>query len=96
MGDAHPVLGLGVLDARLHGGDIVRLWNIPVSVSLAAGRRWLQQAVAFHLGKLTEESRGPLLHRIGPERRYRYRFINPLMRPFIFMKALEDQFVNLD
>ena len=32
-GDAHAVLGLGVLDARLHGGDIVRLWTIPVSVS---------------------------------------------------------------
>ena len=35
-GDAHAVLGLGVLDARLHGGDIVRLWTIPVSVSLDA------------------------------------------------------------
>ena len=31
---AGPVFGLGVLDARLHGGDIVRLWTIPVSVSL--------------------------------------------------------------
>ncbi len=35
-GDAHPVLGLRVLDARLHSGDIVRLWTIPVSVSLAS------------------------------------------------------------
>ncbi len=33
VGDAHPVLGLGVLDALLHGGDIVRLWSHPVSVS---------------------------------------------------------------
>ena len=38
---AGPVFGLGVLDARLHGGDIVRLWTIPVSVSLAISRRWL-------------------------------------------------------
>ncbi len=31
--DAHPVARLRVLYARLHGGDIVRLWTIPVSVS---------------------------------------------------------------
>jgi Cdc6-like AAA superfamily ATPase len=37
----------------------------------------IQQTVAFHLGKLIETSRGPLLRRIGPERRYRYGFVNP-------------------
>lgn len=56
----------------------------------------IQQTVAFHLGKLTEEGRGPLLQRMGPERRYRYRFINPLMRPFIFMKAVQDDLVKFD
>jgi len=49
-----------------------------------------QQQFAFHLGKLIEEDRGPLLHRTGPERRYRYQFANPLMRPFIIMKAVAD------
>ncbi len=54
----------------------------------------IQQTVAFHLGKLTEVSRGPLLERIGPERRYRYRFINPLMRPFVLMKATADNLIR--
>jgi hypothetical protein len=54
------------------------------------GRPVIQQTVAFHLGKLTEPSRGPLLQRTGPERRYRYRFINPLMRPFTLIKATAD------
>lgn len=58
------------------------------------GRPVIQQTVAFHLGKLTEVSRGPLLERIGPERRYRYRFISPLMRPFILMKATADNLVR--
>jgi hypothetical protein len=44
----------------------------------------------FHLGKLTDASHGPLLERIGPERRYRYRFINPMMRPFVYIKATTD------
>jgi len=57
------------------------------SLSAILGRTVIQQTVAFHLGKLTEQSKGPLLERIGPERRYRYRFINPLMRPFVLMKA---------
>ena len=54
------------------------------------GRPVIQQTVAFHLGKLIEASRGPLLERTGPERRYRYRFIDPLMRPFVLMKAAAD------
>lgn len=50
----------------------------------------IQQTLAYHLGKLTEPERGPLLERTGQERRYRYRFLNPLMRPFIIMKAMDD------
>lgn len=53
-------------------------------------RKVIQETFAFHLGKLIEPSRGPLLERTGPERRYRYRFIDPLMRPFVLMKAAAD------
>jgi hypothetical protein len=63
------------------------------ALSKILGRPVIQQTVAFHLGKLTEASRGPLLERIGPERRYRYRFINPLMRPFTLIKATMDGMV---
>ena len=49
------------------------------------GRTVRPQTVAYHLGKLTEPDRGPLLQRTGPRRRYRYRFTNPLMQPFILM-----------
>jgi len=53
-----------------------------------------QQAMSYHLGKLTEQDRGPLLERIGPERRYRYRFVNALMRPFIIMQAMNDGLIT--
>ena len=48
----------------------------------------IQQSVTYHLGKLISETRGPLLERSGEERRYRYRFQNPMMRAFIIMKAM--------
>jgi Cdc6-like AAA superfamily ATPase len=59
-------------------------------LSQLLGRPVIQETFAFHLGKLIEDSRGPLLERTGPERRYRYRFIDPLMRPFVLMKAAAD------
>ncbi len=60
-------------------------------MGILLGRAAHQQTVAYHLGKLTEPDRGPLLQRTGPRRRYRYRFINPLMRPFVLMLPLPER-----
>jgi hypothetical protein len=68
--------------------------DVQDSLSRILGRQVIQQTVAFHLGKLIEESRGPLLQRVGPERRYRYRFKNPLMRPFVLIKATSDGLIK--
>ncbi len=68
--------------------------DVQESLSGILGRPVQQQTIAFHLGKLIEDSRGPLLARIGPERRYRYRFVNPLMRPFVLMKAMADGLIR--
>ncbi len=43
---------------------------------------------ARHLVQFCEE-RGPVLERRGGERRWRYRFINPMMRPYVIMRAYE-------
>jgi Cdc6-like AAA superfamily ATPase len=48
------------------------------------------QTLSYHLRKMTEPGRGPLLERIGPERRYRFRFLKPFMRPFIAMTAINE------
>ena len=52
------------------------------------------QTVAPFLTGLLQPDRGPLLERTGPQRRYRYRFVNPLMRPFILMKAMNDGLIT--
>lgn len=47
-----------------------------------------------HLNALTEDSRGPLLDVKGLSRRFRYRFTNPLMQPFVVMKGIADGLID--
>lgn len=41
----------------------------------------------YHLGKLSSGERGNIFEKIGTEKRHRYRFTNPLMRPYIRLEA---------
>lgn len=45
-------------------------------------------AYAKHLRDLCLDIRGPVLERTGTERRYRYRFINPLMQPYVLLNSI--------
>lgn len=47
-----------------------------------------------HLKNFCEESRGPVLEKIGAKHRFRFRFVNPLMRPFVVMKGFVDRRVT--
>lgn len=50
-----------------------------------------------HLDKFSADvSRGPVLEKRGSSRRFRFRFRNPLLRPFIIMKGLKDGAINGD
>lgn len=45
---------------------------------------------AQHLKAFSEDERGPVLSREGQQRRWRYRFKSPLMRPYIVMRGYAD------
>lgn len=52
-----------------------------------------------HLDDFCAEARGPILKKTGPMRRYRYRFINPMMPPFVVMQGIKQKLLdgtNLD
>lgn len=53
------------------------------------GRKYGIPAFATHLKQFCGDRRGRILERIGTPRRYRFRFSNPLMQPFIIMKGLD-------
>lgn len=42
------------------------------------------------LPRLAQEDRGAVLERIGRERMWRYRFSQPLMKPYIIMQAIQN------
>ena len=53
-------------------------------------------AFARHLKDFCKPSRGAILHRIGFPKRYRYRFVDPLMEPFVLMKGISNNLIDPD
>jgi Cdc6-like AAA superfamily ATPase len=71
-------------------GDVVE----PMSAIM--GRRYDAATFSRHLAEFCNETRGPVLVRSGLERRYRYRFSNPLLQPYVVMRGLSDRKVSAD
>lgn len=46
-------------------------------------------AFSQHLNKFCEQERGPVLQRTGTARRYRFRFVNPLLQPYVLMDGIK-------
>lgn len=53
-------------------------------------------AFSPHLHELTEEDRGCVLQKTGAPRRFRFRFTNPLLQPYVIMRALAEGTVDID
>jgi Cdc6-like AAA superfamily ATPase len=51
-------------------------------------------AFARHLSKLCESDRSAVLQKTGERRRYRYRFSEPLLEPFIVMSGLAEKLIS--
>ena len=80
--------------ALLHGDDwgYFTAGDVRDPLSAIMGKRYEIPAFAAHLKDLSDEQgkRGPVLQRVGETRRFRYRFINPLMQPYVLMRGMDD------
>jgi len=47
-----------------------------------------------HLNQFCSPDRGNVLQRTGNRRRYRFRFRNPLLQPFVVMQGMQDSFID--
>jgi hypothetical protein len=56
-------------------------------ISRVSGKALDIPAFGPHLNALSSE-RGPVLQKEGTSRKFRYRFINPLMQPFVLMRGI--------
>ena len=58
-------------------------------LSKIMGKPYEIPAFARHLNDFCDATRGPILQKAGASRRFRFRFKNPLMQPFIVLKGFE-------
>lgn len=63
-------------------------------MSMLMKRRYDIPAFARHLNDFCEKARGPVLQKSGTRRRFRYRFVNPLLQPFVIMNGLSKGFLT--
>ena len=66
-------------------------------IALAALLKRGEVAVSLfgqHLKNLCEPDRGGILEQTGSERRYRYRFVDPMMQPFVLLQGLRGALIT--
>lgn len=80
LSDTNP---LGFFDAT----------EIKLQLSDLKGKNYEVRAFTKHLTAFSSE-KYKILERVGDARSYQYRFINPLMQPFILMKGIQDEKVS--
>jgi Cdc6-like AAA superfamily ATPase len=51
---------------------------------------------ARHLKEMSDQRRGRILVREGETRRLRYRFVNPLMRPYVIMRGVSENLLTTE
>jgi hypothetical protein len=57
-------------------------------LSKVMGKKYDIPSFARQLNALAEPDRGPVLVKTGSERKFRYRFIEPHMEPYVLMRSL--------
>jgi Cdc6-like AAA superfamily ATPase len=63
-------------------------------MSAIMGRRYEIASFVRHLNDFSSDSHGRILQRTGAPRKYRYRFSNPLMQPYIVIQGLSGGLVS--
>ncbi len=70
--------------------------DIRQPMKLITGKNYDIPAFTHHLNAFCGDGRGRILQKTGIPRRYRFRFTNPLMQPFVIMQALADGMIQAE
>jgi Cdc6-like AAA superfamily ATPase len=68
--------------------------DIREPLSAITGKPCETGAFAGHLEELSTDRRGPVLQKRGTPRRFRFRFANPLLQPYVVMRGLSDGLIR--
>jgi len=64
-------------------------------LSNIAGRKLEIPSFAQHLKEFTEDKRGPVLLKTGIPRLYRYKFLEPLLQPYVIMQGIRSKLIKM-
>jgi Cdc6-like AAA superfamily ATPase len=67
-----------------------QLTDVREPLSRIRGKLYEIPSFSRHIYEFCEDARGPVLQKCGSKNRFRFRFHNPLMQPFVTMKALNE------
>lgn len=65
-------------------------------LSQIMGKRYDIPNYSQHLDKFSSPDRGNILEKAGTQRRFRFRFSNPLLQPFVIMRGIADKMLRGD
>jgi Cdc6-like AAA superfamily ATPase len=60
----------------------------PLSDLMSNGKQYSVPYFSRHLNEFSQEKRGAILQKSGTTHQHKYRFVNPLLEPYIIMRAL--------
>ena len=86
-----------LLGCALAGGDDFGFFSaadVRSSLSAIMGQRYEIPAFAQHLHELADPRRGSVLEKRGESRRFKFRFRNPLLQPYIVMRGLSEEIID--
>jgi AAA ATPase domain len=69
--------------------------DVRAPLSKILGKPCTTGAFARHLDELSQESRGSVLQRHGAGRTSRFRFVNPLLQPYVAMRGVSEGLVRV-
>jgi Cdc6-like AAA superfamily ATPase len=69
---------------------------VRTALNAVAGRSYTIAAFSRHLLQFCEPERGSVLRREGSERRFRFRFTDPLIGPFVVMRSIAAGYIGSD
>ncbi|MFC7243695.1 AAA family ATPase [Catellatospora aurea] len=65
-------------------------------LQMVTGKNYQIPAFVRHLTDFCEVTRGPILHKRGTSHKFRYRFLNPLLQPYVLMKAMANGLISAE
>lgn len=70
--------------------------SVETALSEIMGREMKAPSFSFHLNELCEAERGTVLEKAGTRSHFRFRFVEPMMQPFIVIKSLSEEIIDME